>query len=483
MSWHDRSARVWILTTVAILSLGRTTRTLAEDWPQFRGVNSSGVSTSKGLPVEFSATRNVVWQATLGDGVGSPAIAKGRVFSAGMTGPEEFSLFAHDAMSGKQLWTRVFTTGTLPRITPPNSHASSSLATDGERVFAYFSTLGLIALQADDGRDAWRYEMPKPAYLMDWGAAASPIVHDGAVIFCQDDDLASFVVSIDAATGKLRWRTARNDMLAGYATPVVCVANGQTDLVIAGSGKLKGYDPATGRERWTCNTLLRTIMTSPVVKDGVIYVAVQSYGDATRTLKFALLEWLDTNQDGTLARKEVPQEFWEKFDQSDKNKDGVIDSTEIDTAFQHPSNMVGGGSIIQAVRGGGEGDVTQTHLLWNVQSRSPSNISSPLVSGDKLFVVKAGGISSCFDIAQGKPLWEMTRLRNLGDYYASPIAADGKIFVAGRNGFVVVLEDAPALKVLARNDLGNEIIATPAIADGRLYVRTRDKLFCIGETK
>ena len=139
------------------------------------------------------------------------------------------------------------------------------------------------------------------------------MVHEGRVFFCQDDDLSPFVVAVDAKTGKELWKTPRPDMLAGYALPVMCEANGRTDLVIAGSGKLKGYDPATGKELWTCNTLLRTIMTSPVVHDGIIYIAVQSYGDATRTLKHALLEWLDTNQDGILARVEMPKEFYRAF--------------------------------------------------------------------------------------------------------------------------------------------------------------------------
>jgi len=472
-----------LASTLLLLILGETsTRPSvlnAEDWPQFRGANSAGLSPSTNLPTTFSAQENVRWQATLGDGIGSAVIASGRVFSTGLTGPEEFTIFAHDARTGRELWKRSYPTGALPRITPPNSHASSTPATDGERVYVYFSTLGIITLQAADGKDAWRFDLPRPAYLMDWGAGASPILHDGLVIFCQDDDLAPFLIAIDAVTGKARWRTTRFDMLAGYAIPVICQANGQTDVVVAGSGKLKGYDLQTGQERWTCNTLLRTIMTSPVVRDGVIYVAVQSYGDATRTLKFALLEWLDTNQDGTLARKEVPKEFWEKFDLSDKNKDGVIDTTEIDSAFQHPQNMSGGGSIIQAIRGGGQGDVTKTHVLWNLENRSPSNLSSPLVVGKKLFVVKAGGLSSCFEIEQGKTLWQLGRIRNLGDYYASPVAADGKIFVAGRNGFVVVLEDSPELKVLARNDMEAEVLATPSIADGRLYIRTREKLFCL----
>lgn len=453
----------------------------AEDWPQFRGVNSSGVSTSASLPIEFSFQSKVKWEATLGDGIGSPIIASGRVFNTAMTGEQRFSLLAHDAATGKPLWKRDYDTGVLPRITPPNSHASSTPASDGRRVFAYFSTLGVVAVDAATGTELWRAKLPKPAYLMDWGAASSPVIYKDMVLFCQDDDLAPYLIALDAATGAVRWRTARNEMLAGYSIPVLCEANGRTDIVVAGSGKLKGYDPATGAERWTCNTMLRTIMTSPVVKDGVIYVAVQSYGDATRTLKFALLEWLDTNQDGILARKEVPQEFWEKFDTSDRNKDGYIGTDEIDTAFQHPANQVGGGSIVQAIRGGGAGDVTKTHVLWNLENRSPSNLSSPLVSRDRLLVVKAGGLSSCFEVADGKPLWQLTRIKNLGEYYASPIAADGKIYIAGRNGFIVVLEDGPAMKVLARNDMGNDILATPSIADGRLFVRTRDKIYCVAE--
>jgi len=452
-----------------------------EDWPQFRGVNSRGLSSSQSLPSEFSFRDKVKWEAELGDGIGSPVIAGGRVFNSALTGPEQFSLFAHDAASGKLLWRRDFATGPLPRITPPNSHASSTLATDGQRVYAYFSTLGMLACQAADGQDAWRLPLPKPAYLMDWGAAASPVVYRDLVLFCQDDDLAPFLVAIDANSGTVRWRTPRHDMLAGYSLPVICEAGGQTDVVVAGSGKLKGYDPVTGKERWTCNTMLRTMMTSPVVHDGVIYVAVQSYGDATRTLKFALLEWLDTNQDGILGRQEVPMEFWEKFDQSDKNKDGYIGTDEIDSAFQHPTNMVGGGSTIQAIRGGGTGDVTQTHVLWNLTNRSPSNLSSPLVTQGRLVVVKAGGLSSCFAVADGKPLWQLARIKNLGDYYASPIAADGKIYIAGRNGFIVVLEDGPELRILGRNDMGSEVLATPAIADGRIYIRTREKVYCVAE--
>lgn len=451
----------------------------AEDWPQFKGANGGGVSTGPALPAEFSEKQNLAWKARLGEGIGSPVIHGGRVFTTAMVADQKFAAIALDAASGSPLWRAEFATGALPRITPPNSHASSTPSTDGERVYLYFSTIGLLALDAATGAEVWRHPLPKPAYLMDWGAASSPVVHDGTVIFCQDDDLNPFLVAVDARTGAEKWKTPRKDMLAGYALPVLCEAGGRTDLVIAGSGKLKGYDPATGRELWTCNTLLRTIMTTPTVHDGVIYIAVQSYGDSTRTLKHALLEWLDTDQDGILARKEMPKEFHERFDLSDRNRNGLIDPDEIDTAFQSPDNMAAGGNIIQAVKGGGSGDVTRTHLLWNLDSKTPSNLSSPLFHKGRLYVVKSGGLASCYDTRAGKALWERSRIGNFGDYFASPVAAGGRIYIAGKNGFIVELEDGPELKVAGKHDMGEEIIATPAIADGRLYVRTRESLLCV----
>lgn len=470
----------WVCWSLALAMVLDLRPTQAEDWPQFRGVNASGLSTSTRLPTEFSQQDKVLWKAKLGEGVSCPVVVAGRVYNTAWSENEKFTVFCHEAATGKELWKTEIATGKPPRITPPNSHASSTPACDGERVYVHFSTIGLLAFDVRDGREVWRYSLPVPAYLMDWGAANSVVLHQGTVFFLMDDDLSPYVLAVDGATGKEKWRTSRIDMLAGFATPVLCTAEGRTDLVIAGTGKLKGYDPQTGKELWTCNTLLRTIMTSPVVHDGIIYIAVQSYGDATRTLKFALLEWLDTNQDKLLARAETPKEFWERFDISDRNHDKVLDEKELDHAFQHPDNMVGGGSIVQAVRGGGLGDVTKTHVLWNVESKAPSNLSSPLVSNGRLYVVKAGGLSSCFDVSRGAVLWERKRIQNFGDYYASPIAADGKVFIAGRNGFVVVLRDSAQLEILAKNDMGEEIVATPAIADGRIYIRGRQSIWCVG---
>ncbi len=455
----------------------------ADDWPQFRGPNATGLAGSaKGLPTKFSAEQPL-WKVDVGEGISSPIVAGGKAFATGMVKPAgggdaKFAIFALDATTGKELWRREFATGKLPRITPPNSHASSTPATDGERVYVHFSTLGLLAVNVADGTTAWETPMPMPAYLMDWGAGMSPIVHDGLVYFNQDDDLQPTLFALEAKTGKLAWKTERADMLAGYSIPVLSEVAGRTDLVVAGTGKLKGYDPKTGIERWTCNTLPRTMMTSPVAKDGMIYIAVQSYGDESRTLKAALMEWLDSNQDGKLARTEVPKEFHEKFDRSDKNKDAILDATEVETAFQSSENLVGGGSMVQAVKGGGTGNVTKTHVVFNLKNRAPSNLTSPLVVGEQIFVVKKGGLSSSYDSLTGKKHWELARIRNSGDYYGSPVSGDGKIYVPGENGFVMVLEQGPKLNVLAKNDLAEPCLSSPAIADGRLYFRTTGSLLC-----
>jgi outer membrane protein assembly factor BamB len=270
-------------------------------------------------------------------------------------------------------------------------------------------------------------------------------------------------------------------MLAGYAVPVICKANGREDLVIAGSGKMKGYDPKTGKELWQCNTLLRTIMTTPIVDGENIYMTCQSYGDTDRVLKFALLQWKDTDQDGRLDKKEIDEPFWEKFDKGDADKDGYLVDDEIDNAFQAETNRVGGGDITQMIKGGGLGDVTDSHLVWNVDEKTPSNIASALVYDDQLFMVKKGGICASYDKKSGENIFMKRRLNNFGNYYASPVAGDGKVYVQGENGFLLVVKLGEEPEVLAKNDMGDSVVATPAIADGRIFVRTLNTIYCFSK--
>ena len=469
-----------------------------DDWPQFRGPNCTGISTTtKPLPLKFSATEGVRWSADVGTGVGGAVVADGRIFVSGMSGDETVSLFAFDATTGKKLWQRDWPTGPLAEVHKTNSQASATPAADSERVYFYFSTLGLIAVDSKSGKDAWRYELPTPFFVFKWGPGMSPVLYRDMLLFCQDDDLFPAFYALDKATGKLRWKDDRLDMAVNYSHPVVCTAGGRDDIVVAGTGMLIGYDPESGKRRWFAKTLLRNIKTTPVVQDGVIYISLQSSGIANQWL--ASVDRATTgNSDGKLDKAEmqafvgkmqIPVAFFKKtFDRGDANRDGFLQGRELDAAFMHPDNFAGADytaevpadEFVLAVRGGGEGDVTKSHVLWKHPTKYTDHIVSPLVKDGRMLLLKDGGITTVFDAATGEPLRAAKRLSSGGTYFASPVYGDGKIYLAGENGNVVVLKNSPDYEELARNDIGESIIATPAIAGDALFVRTRTKLLCFG---
>ncbi|GDY08902.1 hypothetical protein LBMAG52_23880 [Planctomycetia bacterium] len=472
----------------------------AEDWPQFRGPNCTGISTgTKPLPVKFSATENIRWSAKVGGGVGGSVIAAGRVFVSGMTADETVSLFAFDAATGKKLWQRDWATGSLAEVHATNSQASATPAADADRVYFYFSTLGLLTVEAGTGKDVWQRKLPTPFFVFKWGPGMSPVLYRDLVLFCQDDDLNPAFYAFDKATGKLRWKDERLDMAVNYSHPVVCTVGGRDEIVVAGTGMLTGYDPESGKRRWSAKVMLRNIKTTPVSLDGVIYISVQSGAIANQWLASVDRDEKSGNNDNKLDKAEIqrfvgkqtiPEAFFQKtFDRGDLNKDGFLEGRELDVAFLHPDNFAGADfrttgdaaaeQFILAVRGGGQGDVTQTHLLWKHKTKNTDHIVSPFVSDGRMFLVKEGGISTVFNTKLGEPVRGPKRIGSGGGYFASPVFGDGKIYLASENGNVVVLKNTADYEELAVNDVGESIIATPAIADGRLFIRTRTQLLCI----
>lgn len=474
----------------------------AEDWPQFRGVNCTGTSTgTRPLPVKFSATENLRWSAKVGDGVAGAVIAAGRVFVCGMTDYETVSLFAFDAATGDKLWQRDWQTGPLAEIHATNSQASATPAADGERVYFYFTTLGLLAVDARTGQDVWQQKLPVPFFVFKWGPGMSPVLYRDLVLFCQDDDLHPAFYAFDKTTGRLRWRDDRLDMAVNYSHPVVCTVDGRDEIVVAGTGRVIGYDPQSGQRLWFAKVLIRNIKTTPVCLDGELYISVQSGGIANQWLASVDRDEKVGNNDNRLdkaeiqafvGRQPVPEAFFARtFGRGDLNKDGFLEGRELDVAFLHPDNFAGAdfnasGDIaaeqfILAVRGGGRGDVTSSHLLWKHKTKNTDHIVSPFVSGGRMFLIKEGGITTVFGTANGEPVRGPKRVGNGGAYFASPVCGDGKIYLASENGIVTVLKNNADYEELARNDLGDSIIATPAIANGALFVRTRKQLFCFRE--
>jgi outer membrane protein assembly factor BamB len=484
-----------LLLTLAFLpACGR-----ADDWPQFRGPNCAGISTgTKPLPVKFSATENVRWSAKVGDGVGGSVIAAGKVFVSGMTAAETVSLFAFDAVTGKKLWQRDWETGPLSEIHATNSQASATPAADAERVYFYFSTIGLLAVDAQTGRDVWQQKLPTPFFVFKWGPGMSPVLYRDMVLFCQDDDLNPTFHAFDKVTGQLRWKDDRLDMAVNYSHPIICTVDGRDEIVVAGTGQLIGYDPDSGKRQWLAKVLLRNIKTTPVCLDGVIYVSVQSSAIANQWLAAVDRDEKSGNNDNKLDKAEIqryvgkqpiPEAFLTKtFDRGDLNKDGFLEGRELDVAFLHPDNFAGADfnasgdaaaeQFILAVRGGGQGDVTKTHLLWKHKTRNTDHIVSPFVSDGRMFLVKEGGVSTVFNTANGDLARGPKRIGSGGSYFASPVFGDGKIYVASENGNVTVLKNSADYEELSVNDVGGSIVATPAIADGALFIRTRTDLIC-----
>ncbi len=511
-----RAFRCGLLLLAGWLSLGEA-RLAAEDWPQFRGPNCTGVSTSKkSLPLHFSKTKNVRWSAELGDGIGSPVVAAGRVFCTAMSGDKaqtRLLVYCFDADSGKKLWQKEVPAGKkpLPPIEATNSYASASCAADAERVYVYFVRSGLLAFDAKAGEQVWQLPLPEPFFIFDWGPGMSPVIWKDRLFFCQDDDVSPALYAVDKKTGKQLWKDDRSDMAVSYSHPVICDTPKGPELVVAGTGKVLGYDVDTGKRKWAAELFCRNIKTTPVSHNGIVYVSVESTGMSYQWRAVA-----DKDGTGKITRESIkamrkdkgegiPEAFWKKFERGDINKDGVLEGEEIDRAFLDPSNQGGlldsevrrrGGSVedwrkwdaelqaeasIQAIRGGGTGDVSKTHILWRIKNKAPDHLVSPILVDGRLLLVKSGGFASAFDAAKGERLWAQQRLGNSGRHMASPVTGDGKIYVTGENGVITVLAAGPEFKVLATNDMGDTCIATPAIADGRLFIRTRSTLYCLSD--
>ena len=500
MSDHfDTSLRIRTRIAFAILTWGlcASLSLKADDWPQFRGPNCTGISNDDhSLPTEFSATKNVQWSAQVGDGIGCPVIASGRVFTSGMIDEQTLALFAFDAASGKELWRKTWPTPGLMEVHKTNSHASTTPAADADRVYFYFKALGMLALDASSGELLWRQELPKPFFVFKWGAGMSPILYKDKVIFCQDDDLYPALYAFDKGTGNIVWKDDRADMAVNYSHPVICSTDSGDELIVAGTGKLIGYDPDNGERLWHAKTLLRNIKTTPVCDGNTIYISLQSGGIANQWL--ASVDQAETgNSDGKLTKEEiqgfvgetkVPEAFYRRtFDRGDKNQDGFLEGSEFDQAFLFPDNFAGArfdsedpaDEYILAVQAGGRGDVTETHVLWKHPTKHTDHIVSPFVRDGRMLLLKGGGITTLFDTETGEPLRKAKRIPNASPYFASPIYGDGKIYLAGDNGRMLVLKNNSDYEVLARNDMQESIVGTPAIADGRLLIRTKGKLYCL----
>lgn len=454
-----------------------------EAWTRFRGPNGSGVAETTGLPAEFGPEKNVIWKTPLLPGYSSPVLTADKIFLTGHDKKKLYTL-ALDRKTGKILWqTEAPAEGTLRGVNTP---VSPSAVTDGANVYVFFESFGLISYDGA-GKERWRLPLG-PFNKAPYGMAASPVFHKDTVFLQADQDRDSFLIAVNAADGKVRWKQERTEVTHGFSSPLVWEPKGQpAQLLVLGSYQLQAHDLASGEKLWWVTGMAWQNKSLPVIAGDKLYVHSWMADMTGVGLPQTIDPWdevlskQDKDGDGKLSQAEIPYEEMRKLMfLFDLNKDRFIDKDEWNVLFLR-NNAKNGVYSIQLPRSAAEarGDLSK-NVLWRYEKTLP-NIPSPVFYKDLVFLLKEGGILSTLDAKSGKPIKQARLTGALDPYYASPVAADGKVFAASQAGKVSVIKAEGEWEMLAQNDLGEEIWATPAIAAGRLYVRTAGTLYCFGK--
>ncbi len=421
----------------------------AADWPQWRGPHGTGVSDERDLPVRWSATENVAWQADLGGvGVSSPIVAGDRVFVTSQVGagivvpgprlaqganaatsgerPLDVSRAAGDGThflveafrrtDGARLWQyRIQATAPLPAVHDKHNLASPSPVTDGQRVYAWFGTGQLVALDMN-GKLVWERNLGKEIgpFEVHWGHSSSPTLFQDSLILLCDHTPASYLLAVNTRDGKDRWKIDRGRGRVSYSTPFVVNTSSGPELIVNSSERVDAYDPRNGALLWYVGGSNQFPIPVPAFHNGTLYLS---------------------------------------------------------RGYRSGPYM--------AVRPGGRGDVSATHVLWEVPTGAPY-ISSLVYDAGVLFMANDVGGIMAIDAENGRRLWQQ---RVDGLFTASPVAADGKIYFVSETGEVFVVRSGREPEILARNDVGQRLMASPAISNGQIFLRGDGRLLAIGRTK
>jgi len=453
----------------------------AEEWPMFRGPNASGVSETAKPPQEFGPDQSVLWKAEVPWSPGSLSVVQGRIFlNAFQEGKLETR--AYSAQDGKLLWTGDVTPKELEEFhRSDGSPAAGTPAADGQHVISYFGSCGVVAYNAD-GRELWRYTMPAAKTTGGYGTGTSPLIAGDSVIISRDVAIESALYCLDLKTGKLKWKTARPEAISSYGTPILWHNNGVDEIVTPGTLLLKGYDLESGKNLWLLSGVTHIACTTPVVGEGMLYFAGWGPGKADQPWP-TWEEWLarnDKNHDGVIDEDDVGPVTWSYMKGLDVDFDGKLTKADFDKLQSFTAR---GQNVLVAVKAGCKGEVGDAQIAWKATKGLPY-VPSPIYYRGRIYLVKDGGIVSCYEAKTGDAIWQQERLPTAGSYYASPVAADGRIFVSSLDGKMTVLKAGTEKpEVLRTIDFHERIGATPALAGDRIYVRTATKLYAFGSTR
>jgi outer membrane protein assembly factor BamB len=471
------------------------------NWPQFRGPNASGVSEEAKPPIEFGPEKNLRWKTAVPPGVSAPVVWGDHVFLTAQDGNQLVTL-AYDARTGTELWRRVAPAEKIESCHQFSSPAASTPCTDGERVYAYFGSFGLISYDFA-GKEIW--QRPFERLPSEYGTATSPILAGNQLILQHDGDSTNAqLVALSPATGKTVWASARPLAGSSYSTPMLWAHDGVEELIVQGKGRVSAYSLSGGPPKWWVRGWGFAAVTTPVAGEGMLFAGGSGMGDPTEP-DDPLFNWsklladFDNNKDGQLAleempksviwhiRKEIPEEvagngfpmhdLMDFFVDSDKNK--VVTKKEWDAMETFSKDKFNADRFV-GIRPGGKDDCTGTHVAWET-TKGLSEMPSPLFYRGRLHFIRDGGMWTVIEPQNGKRVLDRERLGIGGQAVASPIAANGYIYVTNEQGTCIVLRAGDKLEVAAVNKLGDNVRSTPAIAGNSLYVRGGKHLWAFGK--
>ena len=402
------------------------------NWPGWRGGDGSGVSAERDLPTRWNAEEGVVWKTPVpGAGNSSPVVWGERIFLATSESGRKRSVLCFDRANGKPLWQTAAPSQAAEKSHKKNGFASSTPATDGERVYAFFGSAGMLAVDFD-GKSAWHRDLGE--FTTQWGTASSPVLFEDMVIVnCDQDGEASrgcgdsvptrsFLVALNKRTGEQVWRVDRSDQPRSWSTPVLvpveavdardAASSTHIELVLNGGNRVWAYDPRTGEALWNCSGTTQWVTPTVVHGDGLVFAVSGRNGP-------------------TLA-----------------------------------------------IRPGGRGDVTSSHVVWQAKKGGPY-IPSPILVDGRLTMVNDGGIVTSYDAKTGEQLFQQ-RIPS-SEFSVSLVYGDGKLYITSESGDTFVLSAGSEFRILTTNSLGERSLCTPALAGGRIYLRTERHLWCIGK--
>ena len=479
------------LTLALLFVLCTLTTVIANDeWSQFRGPNGNGVSATTGLPAEFGPNKNVVWKTALPPGHSSPVLTRDRIF---VTAHDSNALFviALDRQTGKILWQKQVPRNKVGKFQNVNGPASPTPVTDGSNVYVFFHEGGLVSF---DKAGKQRWQVPLGPFNIFYGFGASPILVDDTVILPVDQDHpSSYLIAVDKNTGKVRWKVDRPAVISGYSTPTVYKpAQGPKQIIVPESFQLSAYSVADGKRVWWVKGLACEMKSIASHDDQYLYINGWGFpqnqpGAQVKTVGFEeALKSYDADKDHLITKAEItantntaPMDRMLKsaFEAFDMDRDEKLNPHD----WEVFRAMMASENGLLAIKMGGKGDQTANAIRWRYQKPVPQ-VPSTLLYQNVLYMINDSGILISFDPTTGNVIKQGRLHGAIDKYFSSPVAADDKVFLIGQGGQVSVVKATGNWEVMQVNELDDEVYATPAIADGRIYIRTRGALYAFGKT-